>query len=312
MALLNRETARALDKLGYNVSLFSTEGPGDFAPNPYYLGMHSDLASYYEKSQEQDQSDCDIVSRILYPPRVTDMRGKINALHHYAWEESGFPQDWVKEFNENLTMMTCLSRHVEKIMIDNGVTVPLVTSGCGVDHWERIECDQDFSISANTFRFLHVSSCFPRKGAELMLDAYGRCFTARDDVSLIIKTFENPHNQIEQYLRQLKKDCPEFPHVELIMADLSEGQLKRLYELCDVLVGPSFGEGFGLPFAEAMLSGLPVITTNWGGQLDFCNDGNSWLVDYDFDWADTHFEIWSSVWARPKIEFFFVCNDSVV
>ena len=41
-------------------------------------------------------------------------------------------------------------------------------------------------------------------------------------------------------------------------------------------------EGFGLPIAEAMLSGLPAIVTNWSGQLDFVNSQNSWLVDYQF------------------------------
>lgn len=301
LALLNRETARALDAIGYDVSLHSTEGPGDFDPNPYYLDMHPDLQRFHKRSIEQSHPDCDIVSRILYPPRVDDMHGKINALHHYAWEETGFPQEWVAHFNESLTLMTCLSRHVEKIMVDNGVTVPVVTSGCGVDHWDRVESNQSFTVSAKAFRFLHVSSCFPRKGAELMLDAYSREFTAQDDVTLIIKTFENPHNKIGEYLNQLQRDNPRFPDVKLIVDDLSEEQLKRLYELCDVLVGPSFAEGFGLPFAEAMLSGLPVITVNWGGQLDFCTDANSWLVDYAFDWAETHFGVWSSAWARVNL-----------
>ncbi len=36
------------------------------------------------------------------------------------------------------------------------------------------------------------------------------------------------------------------------------------------------------PIAEAMLSGLPAIVTNWSGQLDFVNSQNSWLVDYQF------------------------------
>jgi len=301
LALLNRETARALSEIGYHVSLFSTEGPGDFDPNPFYLQLHPDLAEMHDRSKSEIQSDCDVVSRILYPPRVKDMQGKINALHHYAWEETGFPQEWVEEFNSSLTMMTCLSRQVEKVMIDNGVVVPMITSGCGVDHWTRVK-SEDFSVSAKKFRFLHVSSCFPRKGAELLLDAYGQSFTAGDDVSLIIKTFENPHNGVATYLEELRKSNSNYPHVELISADLTDSQLKRLYETCDVLVGPSYGEGFGLPFAEALLSGLPVITTNWGGQLDFCNSGNSWLVDYDFDWTRTHFGVWLSAWAKPRAE----------
>jgi O-antigen biosynthesis alpha-1,2-mannosyltransferase len=300
LALINRETARALDALGFEVSLHSTEGPGDFEPSGAFLAANPDLAEFHSRSGRARSQTPDFASRLLYPPRVTDMNGAVKALHHYAWEESGFPQEWALDFNASLTMMTCLSRHVEKIMIDNGVTVPLLTSGCGVDHWQRIDADRRFRVQGKGFRFLHVSSCFPRKGVDLLLAAYGATFTSDDDVTLVIKTFENPHNEIAAQLERLQRDNPKYPDVNLIVADLSDAELKALYEQCDVMVGPSCAEGYGLPFAEAMLSGLPVITTNWGGQLDFCNDGNSWLVDYDFERAQTHFGLWSSAWARAK------------
>ena len=68
---------------------------------------------------------------------------------------------------------------------------------------------------------------------------------------------------------------------------------------CSVLVAPSRAEGFGLPMAEAMVSNLAVITTGWGGQVDFCNNDTSWLIDYSFKPADTHFNLTTSVWAEP-------------
>ncbi|MGO4168398.1 glycosyltransferase [Novosphingobium sp. YAF33] len=305
LALLNRETARALADLGYEIALKSTEGPGDFDPSPDFLVANPDLAAMHVRSKRSTHHDAVVVSRNLYPPRVEDMCGPINALHHFAWEESGFPSAWTDNFNNHLTMLTCLSTHVEKIMIDNGVTVPLVTSGCGVDHWERIQPDPTYKVDAKSFKFLHVSSCFPRKGIDSLIEAYGRAFTCNDDVSLIIKTFENPHNELRRLLDEAKARNPLFPDVVTIFGDISDAQLKALYAHCDVMVGPSLAEGYGLPFAEAMLSGIPVITTGWGGQTDFCNEGNSWLVDYRFERTDTHFGLWASAWAR-------VDSDSLV
>ncbi len=302
LALLNRETALALHSLGHDVALHSTEGPGDFEPNPAFLKSHPTIKQLYERSQTLSQQDTDVTSRNLYPPRVCDMAAPCNMLHHYAWEESAFPQAWVNDFNGCLTGMTTLSAHVEKIMIDNGVSIPLSTSGCGVDHWERIAPDESYHTEAKSFRFLHVSSCFPRKGADILLKAYGNAFCSSDDVTLIIKTFSNPHNEIHSWLEEAKKENADYPDVLIIEDDLTDRQLKALYEQCHVLVAPSRAEGFGLPMAEAMLSGLSVITTGWGGQLDFCNEITAWLIDYTFTPAKTHFELYDSIWAEPSVE----------
>jgi glycosyltransferase involved in cell wall biosynthesis len=302
LALLNRETALALEQLGHQVALHSTEGPGDFAPNPAFLRDRPDLAVLHQRAALIAADRADVSSRNLYPPRVDDMPGRLNMLHHYAWEESGFPHAWVEDFNEYLQGMTCLSQHVEKVMIDNGVTVPMLTSGCGVDHWERVTADPAYAVGGRGFRFLHVSSCFPRKGADVLIKAYGAAFTNADDVSLIIKTFANPHNEVHSWLAQARRDNPQFPDVIVIEDDLSDPQLKALLTQCHALVAPSRAEGFGMPLAEAMLSGLPVITTGWSGQLDFCNEETAWLVDYWFAQAESHFGLFASVWAEPDAD----------
>lgn len=301
LALLNRETALAMDALGHHVILHSTEGPGDFSPNANFLHANPVIATLHARTLEISSTRAEVTSRNLYPPRVTDMACRCNLLHHYAWEESGFPGQWVEDFNEHLQGMTCLSRHVKKIMVDHGVTVPMAVSGCGVDHWERIEPDEAYQLNAKSFRLLHVSSCFPRKGADLLLKAYGGMFTSGDDVTLVIKTFANPHNQIHQLLADAQRNQEDFPEVLIIEDDLTDAQLKALYNHCHALVAPSKAEGFGLPMAEAMLSGLAVITTGWGGQLDFCNTETAWLVDYSFEAAKTHFDLFDSVWAVPDI-----------
>ena len=302
LALLNREVALALEELGHEVVLHSTEGPGDFAPNESFLLAHPELARLHRKAALISPEAADVTSRNLYPPRVADMTCRLNFLHNYGWEESGFPQEWVTRFNEHLQGITCMSRYVQKIMVDHGVTVPLMTVGNGVDHCARFEADPNFCVEARDFRFLHVSSCFPRKGADVLLKAYGQAFSAADPVTLVIKTFPNPHNEIRQWLASAQKTTPHYPDVLLIEEDLSDAQLKALYQQCHALVMPSRAEGFGLPMAEAMVYGLPVITTGWGGQVDFCTPETAWLIDFSFAPAETHFGLFDSVWAEPDAE----------
>ncbi|MBK1693018.1 hypothetical protein CKO33_12720 [Ectothiorhodospira mobilis] len=78
--------------------------------------------------------------------------------------------------------------------------------------------------------------------------------------------------------------------------------MRWLYEQCHLLVAPGRGEGFGLPQAEAMVLGLPVITTDRGGQRDFCTPATAWLVPGRHEPAQSHFHLPGSQWYAPDPE----------
>ncbi|OCG86291.1 glycosyltransferase family 4 protein, partial [Xanthomonas euvesicatoria] len=289
-----------LDAQGLNVLLHSTDGSGDFDADPEFLASDQQIARLHSRASGSAPVAADVCSRLLYPPRVADMDSRFNLLHAYAWEESAVPEAWVADFNEFVQGISALSTHVVKALVDSGVAIPLGVCGAGVDHWESIAAAEGTSLQQRGFSFLHVSSCLPRKGVDVLLQSYGDAFSDRDDVSLIIKTFANPQNEVRRLLHGVRRARADFPHVILIEEDLDSASLKRLYSQCDVMVAPSRAEGFGLPLAEAMLSGLAVITTAWGGQCDFCNDQTAWLIDYTFAPAETVFGLPHSVWAEPS------------
>jgi glycosyltransferase involved in cell wall biosynthesis len=47
----------------------------------------------------------------------------------------------------------------------------------------------------------------------------------------------------------------------LFLSDVTDDELATIYQMADVMVYPSFFEGFGLPVAEAQACGCPVITS---------------------------------------------------
>lgn len=303
LAIVNRELARALKAGGRDVGLRSMEGNGDFAPAADFLLANPDCAELAQRAREALNPPA-VTLRFCYPPHVADMRGRIKVLHSYGWEESGFPEEYVEAFNRHLDLITVLSRPVAKILRDAGVRIPIAVTGAGADHLLKVQPKHPAELqdAARGFRFLHVSSCFPRKGIDALLWAYGQAFRCHDDVTLVIKTFANPHNDTAQQLARFRQLDADYPHVLLIERDYSDQELAGLYQACNAFVAPSRGEGFGLPLAEAMLFDLPVITTAWGGQTDFCDDSTAWLCDYVFAKAQSHFEQTHSVWADPDID----------
>jgi glycosyltransferase involved in cell wall biosynthesis len=303
LAIVNRELARALKRKGETVALLSRDGPGPIKASGAFLIQNPDVLAMTVRAREPGIPAATL--RNLYPPVVADMKGVLRVLANYAWEESGFPSAYVEEFNTTLDLICVASRFVAKVLRDNGVHTPIHVVGYGIDHvlkdsfTERSNLDQ--ANQESIFRFLHISSGFPRKGLDALLAAWATAFCRDSPVMLLIKTFPNVHNQIEKELCEWKSRHPNHAPVELLNEELSDEAVRDLYDAADVVVCPSRGEGFGLPIAEALALGKAVVTTAYGGQTDFCTDQTAWLCDFSFAYARTHLGVDDSVWVEPNI-----------
>jgi glycosyltransferase involved in cell wall biosynthesis len=301
LAIVNRELARGLSRAGETVALISRDGPGPFEPNQKFLAEDTEVGDMWRAGEARDVIDVNL--RNQYPPFVADMRGATRGLAIYNWEESAFPERYVTEFNSTLNLVTVASRFVAKVLRDNGVHAPIRVVGVGCDHvLDAAASDSGAETAAQPFRFLHVSSCFPRKAVDVLLTAWVKAFCNTDPVELVIKTFPNEHNRVEEILAAIDTAHPQHAPITLINRDIELEELRRLYRDAHAVVCASRGEGFGLPLAEALALGKPVITTAYGGQADFCTPQNAWLCDYSFAYARTHLAVASSVWAEPDVE----------
>ncbi|MHB1517438.1 MAG: glycosyltransferase family 4 protein [Acidimicrobiales bacterium] len=298
LALMNRKLALALDWTdGQSASIYATEGPGDYDPAPDDLAREPDAAELYRRSSSVPYPD--VVIRQMWPPRLIDSPGGITCAY-FGWEESLVPEDIVTTFNRHADGIGAMSTFVADALRDSGVDVPICVVGNGVER-----PDPTATIAApelerlKGFRFLHVSSGFPRKGVDVLLRAYFDAFDGSDDVSLVLKTFPNPHNVTGELLDDLRSGTPNPPDVRWIDRDLSEHELDGLYGLAGCLVHPARGEGFGLPVAEAMLAGIPVIALAHSGMADFVSEQTATTIPYRLEPAGTHLSVPGSVWAEP-------------
>ena len=106
-------------------------------------------------------------------------------------------------------------------------------------------------------------------------------------------------------------------NITLISASLEKSALNALYSEADVLISLHRSEGFGLTLAEAMLRGLPVIATNWSGNVDFLTGDTGIPVPYrlvpaqdpqgtyqhpDLRWADADIDAAAAALRRLRAD----------
>jgi glycosyltransferase involved in cell wall biosynthesis len=254
-----------------------------------------------------------------FDPLLEKSKGFDKVILNTVWETTKIPESWFPNIN-NVDVVLVPSIINKKALEDSGVTVPIhiVPHGSDIDAFNP---DNSFEISGSddTFNFLSVFKWEHRKAPEVLLQAFWQEFTQEDNVSLIIKSsLGGPRSSIRQVrnvIAQLKSDLGFGPNTANILysgSHMSEDDLVKLYGLADVFVLPSRGEGVGLPYMEAMASEVPVIATGWGGQTDFINEENGYLVDYEMVPSSTAgqypisptYNVFTKdmMWAEPSVE----------
>jgi len=127
------------------------------------------------------------------------------------------------------------------------------------------------------FNFLVVAQGGPRKNLTNTIKWFVEEFKNDSNVGMICKTHlasasivdrESAENNLNQILGEYKdRKCK----VYLLHGDMKEEEMAALYTHPKVkgLVSFAHGEGYGLPIFEAAYYGLPVVTTEWSGPVDF-------------------------------------------
>lgn len=171
---------------------------------------------------------------------------------------------------------------------------------------------------ADKFKFLTVMSFNERKGVSLLIKAFveefglgNRGLDARR-VALYLKGgWHDAGIAIREVNRMISEisgiNNANIPYIHYDFNVYPDDVMASLYKACDCFVLPSRGEGYGIPYSEAMSMGLPTIGTRWSGNLEFMNSDNSYLIDVEgfapeprCDWVTPYYK--GQSFAVPSID----------
>ncbi len=242
------------------------------------------------------------------PPNLFSKNQDHISLGYTYMETSQMVSTYVSQCND-MDGIWVPSRHNLQYIQKSGVTVPVTLVRQGI----KIK-NKELHPAKGEFTFLSIFQWSPRKGYDLLLRAFFEEFTKEDHVRLILKTSKmgwgtNLQPLVLDEMEKIKSSFGignQTAPVHIITDLLSQSQMDELYGKSDAFVLPSRGEAVGLPYLEAGSFGLPVIATSWGGQTDFLNEENSYLVDYQLvpipeKWY-TGFYNKGQWWAEPALD----------
>ena len=142
----------------------------------------------------------------------------------------------------------------------------VVAVGCGIDHWftvaeHVVPSTPPSSDLISRSYILYAGGFDPRKNVARLVDAYGRLpEEVRVKFDLVIGGRITDRDKSLLSAVAAKMNLP--AEALRFTGEIDDPDLASLYRHCAVFVYPSLHEGFGLPAAEAMACGAPVIASS--------------------------------------------------
>jgi glycosyltransferase involved in cell wall biosynthesis len=162
------------------------------------------------------------------------------------------------------------------------------------DNRHRISFDK----KNHTFKFYFICELDDRKNMDSIIRCFHSEFHASEPVSLVLKvkkTGIDPNalrsgiakmcDELKSQMRLYSK-IEDYNHEIIITEDFTDEQIKILHQSCDCYVGPTHGEGWGIPAFDAMAYGKTPICSDEGGPKDFIDSNNKqtgWLVGGSYE-----------------------------
>jgi len=188
-------------------------------------------------------------------------------ISYTPWESTVIPKDWF-EYLEACDEIWTTSDWCKDVFENNGFKDVKVFPH-GIDPiWRPKKRNLEHG---RPIKFLHVGEPAPRKGGQMVVDAFTSMFGNNPFYSLTIKSYGPSTTRI--YNNYIEKNIIGIPNelynnITVITESMSDEELVKLYHDHDVLIYPSYGEGFGFIPLQALATGMPVICTESWAQYD--------------------------------------------
>ena len=223
---------------------------------------------------------------------------------YWAWELPNVPRDWERGF-EMVHEIAVPSSFVADAVKAHACQASVRVAGhpALLDHppLAQMSCRRRRPFTA--ISIASIASGFERKNPIAIIRAFKLAFGKRSNCRLRMLITLTEHHVAAR--DKINDEIAHEKNIEVTWRSLDRQSLWSWWSNPDVYVSLHRSEGFGLPLAEAMCAGYPVLATGWSGNMDFMTTENSIPVGYQL--IDVHdpqmkYSATEGKWAEPDIE----------
>ena len=232
-------------------------------------------------------------------------------IAHWAWETTEPPRDWARTaiaFHEIWVQSRFVAEAFIRCFAAAGrpdlsarlrLTPPLLSVLETAPDRQAFELPCDAMIALASF---DPRSGLARKNPTGALEAWLKAFPEpRRDAFLLIKMLGDAPPSAAHSPLLAKMEAR--PDVRLMRGVLSAEAMDRLFASIDLFVSLHRAEGFGLPLAEALAAGKPVLATDYSAPSEFLDPSCALLVPArEVAVTDPEGQYSTGAWGEPDLE----------
>ncbi|MBT7237949.1 glycosyltransferase family 4 protein [Candidatus Woesearchaeota archaeon] len=149
--------------------------------------------------------------------------------------------------------------------------IKIIPHGVNSQKAKSIDIRKKYNIKKNDKIIFSLQRLHERKGLKYLILAASKI--KYKNIKFIIGGKGPELNNLKKLTRKLKlEDKIKF------LGYIPEEDMINFYKKSDLFVLPSLYEGFGIVYIDALINGLPIVTTKCGGSEVMVNDSNGIMV----------------------------------
>jgi len=280
---------RVIQQAGYPVKFMHINA---FAPQ-HRIGFSKEnlywLDSISVEEFKYDLSDKILidVGSLIYAYTSSKIPAKKRILY-CTYETIKINRDYVEMMNNRYDEIWTASNFNKMSFMSSGVKKPIKIIPHYIDE-SLYSSPKPLKIkNKRNFNFIYNCDLTYRKGLHYLIPAFIECFDYDEDVSMTLKISMSISNSKEIIIDSLNRllflkelHNKKHPPILLLTDNLESKLIPSVYASGDCYSAPFMSEGFGLPIAEAMFCGLPIVATRAAAPIDFLSDKDTLFIELD-------------------------------